>query len=207
MAQRVLAHTLDVLLRLLHPMVPFVTEEVWQLLGSQAAPERGLDDAEPAAESIMIAPWPQADAGAAGRRDRSPLCPLPASAGRPARDSQPAEHSAQDADRVFASAATPPTAALLQPMEPYFESMAGARPTAWGPDVEAAGHQRQLRRQRPGDLSSTWPDLIDVGAERKRKEEEKAKLDGLIAAKRKKLENKNFVNRARRPWSRASATV
>ena len=39
-------------------------------------------------------------------------------------------------------------------------------------------------------------DLIDVGAERKRKEEEKAKLDGLIAAKRKKLENKNFVDRA-----------
>ena len=40
-AQRVLAHTLDVLLRLLHPMVPFITEEIWQLLG-QAAPARGL---------------------------------------------------------------------------------------------------------------------------------------------------------------------
>jgi valyl-tRNA synthetase len=40
-AQRVLAHTLDVLLRLLHPMIPFITEEVWQLLG-RAAPERGL---------------------------------------------------------------------------------------------------------------------------------------------------------------------
>ena len=43
-AQRMLAHTLDVLLRLLHPMVPFITEEVWQLLG-QSAPERGLDRA------------------------------------------------------------------------------------------------------------------------------------------------------------------
>ena len=35
-AQRVLAHTLDTLLRLLHPMVPFVTEEVWQLLAAVA---------------------------------------------------------------------------------------------------------------------------------------------------------------------------
>ena len=40
-AQRVLAHGLDVLLRLLHPMIPFLTEEVWQLLGT-VAPERGL---------------------------------------------------------------------------------------------------------------------------------------------------------------------
>ncbi len=40
-AQRVLAHTLDTLLRLLHPMIPFVTEEVWQLL-AEAAPQRGI---------------------------------------------------------------------------------------------------------------------------------------------------------------------
>ena len=41
-AQRVLAHMLDTLLRLLHPMVPFITEEIWQLL-AEAAPERGID--------------------------------------------------------------------------------------------------------------------------------------------------------------------
>src|SRR5690606_13895038 len=28
-AQRVLAHALDTLVRLLHPMVPFLTEEIW----------------------------------------------------------------------------------------------------------------------------------------------------------------------------------
>jgi valyl-tRNA synthetase len=40
-AQRVLAFVLDQLLRLLHPIVPFLTEEVWQLLGN-VAPDRGL---------------------------------------------------------------------------------------------------------------------------------------------------------------------
>ena len=40
-AQRVLAHTLDSLLRLLHPMMPFHTEEIWQLL-AKVAPNRGL---------------------------------------------------------------------------------------------------------------------------------------------------------------------
>ena len=39
-AQRVLAHTLDTLLRLLHPMMPFITEEVWQLLGAGRAAAR-----------------------------------------------------------------------------------------------------------------------------------------------------------------------
>ncbi|MGD0383666.1 MAG: valine--tRNA ligase, partial [Thermoguttaceae bacterium] len=39
-AQRVLAHTHDALLRLLHPMIPFLTEDVWQRL-AEAAPSRG----------------------------------------------------------------------------------------------------------------------------------------------------------------------
>ena len=39
-AQRVLAHTLDTILRLLHPMIPFVTEEVWQLLAEACAAAR-----------------------------------------------------------------------------------------------------------------------------------------------------------------------
>ena len=42
-AQRILAHVLDTLLRLLHPIIPFLTEEVWQRLG-EIAPERGIDE-------------------------------------------------------------------------------------------------------------------------------------------------------------------
>jgi valyl-tRNA synthetase len=44
-ASRVLAWVLERSLRMLHPMMPFVTEEVWQRFG--------------AGESIMIAPWPE----------------------------------------------------------------------------------------------------------------------------------------------------
>ena len=40
-AQRVLAAVLDGLCRLLHPIMPFVTEQVWQGLNA-LAPERGL---------------------------------------------------------------------------------------------------------------------------------------------------------------------
>jgi valyl-tRNA synthetase len=43
----VLGHVLDVLLRLLHPVVPFVTEALWTALTG--------------AESVVIAPWPAPD--------------------------------------------------------------------------------------------------------------------------------------------------
>ncbi|RAY10701.1 valine--tRNA ligase [Actinomadura craniellae] len=45
--RRVLGEVLDKLLRLLHPVVPFVTEELWTSLTG--------------AESIMVAPWPAAE--------------------------------------------------------------------------------------------------------------------------------------------------
>ncbi|SDI47581.1 valyl-tRNA synthetase [Sinosporangium album] len=44
----VLGHVFDALLRLLHPLAPFVTEELWRALSG--------------AESIMVAEWPTADA-------------------------------------------------------------------------------------------------------------------------------------------------
>jgi valyl-tRNA synthetase len=57
-AQRVLVGVLDAILRLVHPVMPFVTESIWQALG-EAAFERGLPAPEPAPESIVIAPWPE----------------------------------------------------------------------------------------------------------------------------------------------------
>ncbi len=45
------------ILRLVQPIMPFVAESIWQAL-SEAAFERGLPAPEPAAESVVIAPWP-----------------------------------------------------------------------------------------------------------------------------------------------------
>ncbi len=55
-AAATLVHVLERLLRLLHPFMPFVTEEIWQNLTARVpAPEAGL----PA--SIMVCPYPQVD--------------------------------------------------------------------------------------------------------------------------------------------------
>ena len=58
LAQRMLVGVLDAILRLIHPVMPFVSESIWQAL-NEAAFERGLPAPEPSAESVMIAPWPE----------------------------------------------------------------------------------------------------------------------------------------------------
>ena len=57
LAQRVLVGVLDGILRLVQPIMPFVAESIWQAL-NETAFERGLPAPEPAAESVVIAPWP-----------------------------------------------------------------------------------------------------------------------------------------------------
>ncbi|TAM88486.1 valine--tRNA ligase, partial [bacterium] len=82
----VLTAVLDVALRLLHPIEPFITEEIWQMLPQRHADER----------SITRAPWPRveelpADEEAAARFDQLmeaivALRRLRADAGIPARN-------------------------------------------------------------------------------------------------------------------------
>jgi valyl-tRNA synthetase len=56
-AAATVALTLDTILRLLHPMMPFVTEALWQVL-NETVPVRGIGEAEPASDCIIVAPWP-----------------------------------------------------------------------------------------------------------------------------------------------------
>ena len=54
----ILVHVLETSLRLLHPFMPFVTEELWQNL------KRGLASDWQVGDSIMVAPYPEAEASA-----------------------------------------------------------------------------------------------------------------------------------------------
>ena len=123
-ARRVLAHALDQLLRLLHPVIPFITEGVWELL-AQAAPVRGLSEPTEPSGSIMTADWPQPESAHRNPliEEQFALFQQVLGALREIRSRQgisprePIEFSVRCADEVVA---------LLKPMETYFASMAGA---------------------------------------------------------------------------------
>jgi valyl-tRNA synthetase len=192
-AQRVLAHTLDVILRLLHPMIPFLTEEVWQRL-AEVAPERGIDEVRPAAASVMIAAWPECDASRQDPQIEARFARFQ-EALRAVRDIRSRQNVPPKKQVEFAIRCDSETADLLRPMEGYFDSMAAARATAWGPKVKAPALSANVTL--PGmEVFVDLADLIDVEAEMAKKKQEIAKLESMIEGKKKKLSNEAFVQKA-----------
>ena len=192
-AQRVLAHTLDTILRLLHPMIPFLTEEVWQLL-AEAAPERGVDRLEKAAASIMVAPWPESDPARQDPQIEARFARFQEVL-RAVREIRSRQNVPPKKQIEFALRCDEHVAERLRPMGPYFESMAGAKAIGWGPQVKAPALCANVTL--PGmEVFVDLAGLIDVEAEIARKKQELAKLESLIAGKQKKLANKSFVEKA-----------
>ncbi len=192
-AQRVVAHALDVILRLLHPLIPFITEEIWQMLGT-IAPQRGLTNPEPAARHLMAASWPHPDP----YRVRADI------------EEQFAQfHAVLSALREIRSRQNLPTrqvipfslrcdentARLLQPLAPQFAALAEAEPRAMGPEVEPPATHATIHLATI-DVIVDLAGLIDVEAEMARLEKQVEWLIGMIAGKEKKLSNASFVEKA-----------
>jgi valyl-tRNA synthetase len=192
-AQRVLAHVLDTIARLLHPIAPFITEEIWQRL-AEAAPRRGLDAPQAPAESVMIAPWPAADKNLIDERIEVQFAKFQAVlAGL--REVRSRQNIASKTPIRFSVRTDTETQALLEPMAPYFHAMAGATAAAWGADVQSSAISANFTAAG----CEVFVDLaghIDVGAEIARLEKETQQIRGQIASKEKQLANENFVRRA-----------
>jgi len=192
-AQRVLVYTLDTLLRLLHPMIPFLTEEVWQLL-SEIAPERGLEKPEPAAASVMIAPWPTCDAKRQDTEIEVRFARFQEVL-RVNRDVRMRQNVPHKTTLEFSVRCDRETATMLEPMKPYFHALSANTAEVIGPD--AVQYPISANTSLSGmEVSVNLEGIIDVEAEMTRKRRELEKITGLIMAKEKKLQNKNFVERA-----------
>ena len=192
-AQRVLAHTLDALLRLLHPIMPFITEEVWQLL-NKVAPVRGIIDPQPSIDSIMIAPWPLAhdshqkpEIEARFARFQAVLSAL--------RDIRNRQNIHSKTPIEFSVRCNEETVRLLEPMALYFSSMANAHAACYGVLVEAPPINATVSLNGM-EVFVNLAGSIDVPAEIARNEKEEQKLLGLIKGKESKLSNASFVERA-----------
>ena len=144
----------------------------------------------------MIAPWPEADRRGKTRRSRPDSPGFRKCCGRSATSATRQKRAAAEADRVCrplrrrdGRVAHADGAVLRCPWP-----MPG-RPVS-GPTLHCRRNSRPTWLSPAWRSSSTWPDLIDVGAEVERKEKEELRFEGFIAAKRKKLENASFVERA-----------
>jgi len=194
--QTTIAYALDTLMRLLHPIMPFVTEEIWTYLG-QAAPTRGLEKQDVAGPFVMLAAWPKAieqDSADQGIEPQFAVFKEVLGAIRQIRSSQ----NIAPRESVPASiACDKTTASLLSPMQPLLESMANASITAIGPTATAFEVDAPLALPSLGiEVHVDLEKFIDVEAELARLERLRVQLVKQIDGKEQKLSNESFVSRA-----------
>ncbi len=193
-AQAMLLLGLDTILRLLHPIMPFVTEEIWQHLRTIAGNRRTPWDASALPESIMVAAWPAPPAAWVDGRTETQfgmfLTVVGAIREIRSRQNVPPRTSVKVALRMPAD-----TTALLAPMLGSLASMAVAEITAAGP--EATGSPGAATATAGGcDVFVDLADLIDVTAEIARITKENEKTAGFIKAKHAKLADEKFTAKA-----------
>jgi valyl-tRNA synthetase len=183
--RRTLIRTLETVLRLAHPLIPFVTEELWQAV----APIAGRKNTE----FVMLAPYPKAQLERIDAEAEAYVTRLKAAVEavrnlRGEMNVSPAERVPLFAlgDEAFITQAAPVLKALAKLSDvKIFENQA-----QW---AEAAGHAPV---QVVGQARLALHIEIDVAAEIARLTKETARLEGEITKANAKLNNESFVARA-----------
>jgi valyl-tRNA synthetase len=181
--QIVLGRVLDVVLRMLHPTMPFVTEVLWQALtnGEQS-------------ESIMIAPWPTAaDTNGGATADETAL-----------RRIQDSEKLITELRRFRADQGVKPSQKVpgrldfavvdLQNQEDLVRNLANI--TTPEDDFTASATVEVRLSHGTVEVSLDTSDAIDVEAERKRLEKDLAKAQKELQQTGGKLGNEAFLAKA-----------
>jgi len=178
--RRTLVRVLEAALRLAHPLIPFITEELWQ----NVAPLAGR-----AGETIMLAPYPEADPAKldeAAEREVA-LAKEVVNAARNLRSEMKVAPKERIAFWITGSPSAA-TAAAMAALARASELQVVAELPASDSPVAAAGPHRLMARI-----------AVDARAERERLAREIARLEGEIARARAKLANAAFVERAPAP--------
>ncbi|RQO34256.1 valine--tRNA ligase [Herminiimonas sp. KBW02] len=185
--RRTLLRVLETILRLAHPVIPFITEALWQTV----APLTGYK-ANPAGDSIMLQAYPEAQAGKIDEQAENWMAELKSmtDACRNLRG----EMQLSPALRVplILEAGDTTQAERLQSFAPYLQALAKLS------EVNVANQLPES--PAPVSIVGTAKLMlkveIDVAAERERLSKEIARLDGEITKANSKLGNESFVARA-----------
>jgi len=185
----ILRAVLDRALRLLHPFMPFVTEEIWQHLYAD------VPAADRPAPALIIAPWPVANEGQLDDAAEEQMALLQDIISR-IRDARKAA-DVEPGKRVQVILVAGSRAPLLKQQAALIEQLARTEP----PQVErklAAKSERATAFVVGGvEVYLPLAGMLDIKKEQARLEGQMEAQRAQIARSRAMLENPNFVARAR----------
>ena len=189
--RRTLVRVLETILRLNHPIIPFITEECWQYV----APLAGTKMTGDAADSIMIQPYPESDSSKLDEKSEVDLEWVKTFVSgvrriRSEMDIPPGKplslllQNASDNDKT-----------LYTDNQAFIETLAKIEHSQWlAEDDDAPESATSL----VGEMKILIPlaGLIDKDAELARLDKEIGKLQANVDKTTAKLVNKNFVDKA-----------
>jgi valyl-tRNA synthetase len=177
-----LAHVLEQSLRLLHPIMPFITEEIWQRL-----PHEG--------ESIMRAPWPVAEVALHWPEAVETMATL-MEITREVRNIR-SNYNIPPAKRVPLTLLTFSQAQdqFLEACRGYLTSLARLSQLTWGQSVARPAVAATVVVQRI-EAHVPLEELIDLDGERERLSRELAKVEQAMDRVNRKLANHDFLAKA-----------
>ena len=179
-AQRVLIFVLENVLKLLHPFMPFITEEIYSSLPH----EEGL---------LITAAWPKADPALdfpeAAEETEAVMAGIRAVRNRRAELNVPPSRKAH----VIAVTARPE---LFRNAEKFFARMASAESLVLTGETPADAQKMASAVTSEAAFYMPMSDLVDLEKEKARLEKELEKAESDVAFEEKKLSNRNFVERA-----------
>ncbi|MBR5409118.1 MAG: valine--tRNA ligase [Clostridia bacterium] len=179
-ARAMLVYVLSNTLKLLHPFMPFITEEIWQTL-----PHEG--------ESIMVSPWPAFDPAlsypdAAAQMEAVMACVKAVRNRRAEMNVPPSKKahlniSAQDAS-------------LFEQSAPYFIRLASASAVTVGQEADFDTERSVCVITDKAKIFIPMNELVDFEAERKRLTKELEDVERKLASINAKLSNEGFLAKA-----------
>ena len=179
-----LVNLFDASLRLLHPVMPFITEEIWQ----------AMYENKPALKSVALAPYPQVDetkVDLAAETEMAILQDLIVSV-RNLRAELKVEPKVKVPIEVFAPEAK--IRALIEQNRGAVERLANAEKITF---VETSlASKASARGTARFDVHVVYERKIDVAAERERLKKELEKIEKEFANNQKQLGNEQFLAKA-----------
>jgi valyl-tRNA synthetase len=185
----VLVYTLESSLRLLHPFMPFVTEELWQNL------KKRLPAGWAETESIMVAAYPEADEKAVDPEAEQVMASIIeiVHAIRNAR----AEHKVASNRWVEAQVCAGELTSAITPYSPVIQTLAKARPVSFLKKREEATTENALALVlKSSEVIIPMESMVDLAAERERLEQEIAQAGADVSRLAARLEDKAFLTKA-----------